>query len=420
MTDQLRATNTDRGPAILYTAPIIKNETHEAGAGHETSEFLPFTRPDIDPRDIEAVVAVLRSGWITSGSKVKQLEEKFVEQTGCQHAVAISSATAGMHLVLHALGLGPGHEVITPSLTWVSTINLIRLSGATPIFVDVDRHSLMTSATLIEQAITSRTKLIIPVHYAGAPLDQQAIAEVADRYAVPVVEDAAHALGAYYDGVHVGNTGTAIFSLQAIKNVTTAEGGVICTDDAHLAERLRRLRFHGLGANAFDRETNSRLPSAEVIEPGFKYNLPDMNACLALGQLDRLCATNARRREIAQRYLQEFADLAPISPLEIPKYHHEHAWHLFIVRVEIDRLSIDRDEFMLKLKEQGIGTGLHFRAVHQHAFYRASTLNNASELVNTNWNSDRLVTLPLFPGMSDADVDRVIRTVSTVASRFSK
>jgi len=238
---------------------------------------LPFTRPNIGASDIEAVVAVLKSGWITSGAKVKELEEKFKEQTGCNYAIAVSSATAGMQLVLHALGVGPGHEIITPSLTWVSTINLIRLCGAMPVFVDVDRHTLMASSEQIEQAITSRTKLIILVHFAGAPLDQRAIAAVASRHGVPIVDDAAHALDSYYEGVHVGSNGTAIFSLQAIKNVTTAEGGAICTDDAQLAERLRRLRFHGLGTNAFDHETNSRLPNAEVIEPGFKCNLPDMS-----------------------------------------------------------------------------------------------------------------------------------------------
>ncbi len=382
-------------------------------------EFLPFMRPDIDARDIDEVVAVLRSGWITSGSKVKQLEEKFVQQVGCEHAIAVSSATAGLHLVLHAMGIGPGDEVITPSLTWVSTVNLIHLSGATPVFVDVDRHTLMVTAEQIEPAITSRTKLIIPVHYAGAPLDQDSIRSVASRYSVPIVDDAAHALGTYYQGAHVGSRGTAIFSLQAIKNVTTAEGGVICTDDSHLAKRLRRLRFHGLGADAFDRKTNSRLPNAEVVEPGFKCNLPDMNACLALGQLDRLASSNARRAAIAQQYSQAFMSLDAILPLDRPVYTHEHAWHLFMVRVDTDRLSIGRDALMLQLKEQGIGTGLHFRAVHQHAFYKALPLTGAAKLENTNWNSDRLVTLPLFPGMSDADVDRVIVAVKTTVSRFA-
>jgi UDP-4-amino-4-deoxy-L-arabinose-oxoglutarate aminotransferase len=383
-------------------------------------EFLPFTRPDIRAEDIDAVVAVLRSGWITSGSRVRQLEEKFVTQVGCKHAVAVSSATAGMHLVLHALGLGPGDEVITPSLTWVSTVNLIHLSGASPVFVDVDRDTLMVTAEHIEPAITSRTRLIIPVHYAGAPLDVDSLQSLAARYSIPIVDDTAHALGTRYEGAHVGHNGTAVFSLQAIKNVTTAEGGVICTDDDLFAERLRRLRFHGLGADAFDRKTNSRLPNAEVIEPGYKYNLPDMNACLALGQLDRLAASNARRAEIARQYLDAFIGLDGILPLARPPWSHEHAWHLFIVRVDTDRLSIDRDAFMLELRERGIGTGLHFRAVHQHAFYKARPLRGTAKLENTNWNSDRLVTLPLFPGMTDTDVARVIGAVREILARFAK
>ena len=360
------------------------------------------------------MVGVLRSGWITSGSKVKELEQAFIQRTGAKQAIAVSSATAGMQLVLHALGIGPGHEVITPSLTWVSTVNLIHLCGATPVFVDVDRDTLMTGAEQIERAITQRTKLIIPVHYAGAPLDLNPIRVIADRHAIPLVEDAAHALGSEYAGIPIGNSGTSIFSLQATKNVTTAEGGVICTDDDGLAERLRRLRFHGLGADAFDRHTNGRLPSAEVIEPGYKCNLPDMNACLALGQLDRLDENNAKRAKYASRYIKAFADVSAISPIHTPVYPHTHAWHLFIVRVETDQLRIDRDEFMSELKKLGIGTGLHFRAVHHHKYYRSQKLPGQTSLENTNWNSDRLVTLPLFPGMSEFDVDRVIDGVQSV------
>jgi UDP-4-amino-4-deoxy-L-arabinose-oxoglutarate aminotransferase len=386
----------------------------------DAQEFLPFTRPSIESGDIDAVVDVLRSGWITSGSKVRELEQAFIQRTGAKQAIAVSSATAGMQLVLHALGIGPGHEVITPSLTWVSTVNLIRLCGATPVFVDVDRDTLMTGAAQLERAITQCTKLIIPVHYAGAPLDLNPIRTVADRHAIPLVEDAAHALGTEYDGVPIGNTGTSIFSLQAIKNVTTAEGGVICTDDDGLAERLRRLRFHGLGADAFDRQTNGRLPSAEVIEPGYKCNLPDMNACLALGQLDRLANNNAKRARHASRYINAFADVSAVSPVLVPEYPHTHAWHLFIVRVETDQLRIDRDDFMSELKKLGIGTGLHFRAVHHHKYYRAHRSPGQTQLDNTNWNSDRLVTLPLFPAMGDHDVDRVIDSVQSVVERYAK
>ena len=397
---------------------VFPNVERQPDSGSQ--EFLPFCRPSIDSSDIEEVVKVLESGWITSGAKVRLLEQAILSETGCKHAIAVCSATAGMHLVLHGLGIGPGDEVLTPSLTWVSTVNLIVLAGAKPVFIDVDRDTLMCSAEMIEKSITPHTKLIIPVHYAGAPLDMDSINEVAEKHGIPVVEDAAHALGSLYRNVPVGQSGTAIYSLQAIKNVTTAEGGIICTDDDELAERLRRLRFHGLGADAFDRESHGRLPSAEVIEPGYKYNLPDMNACLGIGQLNRLSDLNAKRAGLAQIYADAFGDMDAIRPLAIPAYPHVHAWHLFIVRVITERLSITRDEFMQGLKERNIGTGLHFRAVHHHKYYRERVTEDLSHLENTNWNSDRLVTLPLFPAMTDADVRRVISAVKEITTRNAK
>jgi UDP-4-amino-4-deoxy-L-arabinose-oxoglutarate aminotransferase len=246
------------------------------------------------------------------------------------------------------------------------------------------------------------------------------IREIADKHGIPLLEDAAHALGTQYLGDPVGRLGTGVFSLQAIKNVTTAEGGVICTDDDNLAERTRRLRFHGLAANAFDRQTNSRIPNAEVIEPGFKYNLPDMNACLALGQMQRLDATNAKRERLAQRYLDAFAGFDLVSPLRIPDYFHRHAWHLFVIRIDIDALRISRDRFTSELRELGIGTGLHFRAIHQHRYYRTYEIPEGRNLPNTEWNSERLVTLPLFPGMQASDVDRVVDAITSVAGRFRR
>lgn len=382
--------------------------------------FLPFTRPSIVPGDIEEVVRVLESGWITSGSRVRQLESGIAALTGCEEAVAVCSATAGMHLVLHALGIGPGDEVITPSLTWVSTVNLIELSGAKPVFVDVDRETLMTDGNLVERAISPNTRLIIPVHYAGAPFDIDPLRAVAAKHSIPVVEDAAHALGTDYKSSPVGKRGTAIFSFQAIKNVTSAEGGMICTDDSALAERLRRLRFHGLGADAFDRQSQGRLPSAEVLEPGYKYNLPDMNAALALGQLQRLPMLNARRAELAQMYLDEFVESGPLRPLGIPAYPHSHSWHIFVVRVDIDSLQITRDEFMEALKERQIGSGLHFRPAHTHKYYRERMPAGYPGLENTEWNGARLVTLPLFPGMRDADVTRVISAVNEIVDGNAK
>jgi len=272
------------------------------------TDFLPFSRPAMGAEELAAVAEVLRSGWITTGPKNQQLEQAFCQLTGNRHAIAVSSATAGMHVTLMALGLGPGDEVITPSLTWVSTLNMIVLLGATPVMIDVDRDTLMVTPALIEAAITPRTKAIIPVHYAGAPVDIDAIRTLAEQRGIAVIEDAAHAAGTHYRGQHVGRRGTAIFSFHAIKNMSCAEGGLVVTDDDALADRVRSLKFHGLGVDAFDRQTHGRAPQAEVIMPGFKYNLADINAAIALVQLDKLTANNARREQIALRYLEELSD----------------------------------------------------------------------------------------------------------------
>ncbi|HEY2454399.1 MAG TPA: UDP-4-amino-4-deoxy-L-arabinose aminotransferase [Scandinavium sp.] len=376
------------------------------------SEFLPFSRPSMGDEEFAALKEVLQSGWITTGPKNAQLEEAFCALTGNRHAIAVSSATGGMHVTLMALNIGPGDEVITPSQTWVSTLNMIELLGATPVMIDVDHDTLMVTPEAVAAAITPRTKAIIPVHYAGAPCDIDAIRAIAEQHGIPVVEDAAHAAGTYYKGHHVGDKGTAIFSFHAIKNMTCAEGGLIVTDDDQLALRIRSLKFHGLGVDAYDRQTHGRAPQAEVISPGFKYNLADINAALALVQLGKLPQANVRRSEIAQRYLTELAD-TPFQPLTIPAWPHQHAWHLFIIRVDETRCGISRDGLMEQLKAQGIGTGLHFRAAHTQKYYRERYPHLS--LPNTEWNSARICSLPLFPDMTHDDTTRVISALRQLA-----
>ena len=373
---------------------------------------MPFSRPSMGAEEIAALQDVLASGWITTGPKNQALEEAFCTLTGNRHAIAVSSATGGMHVTLMALGIGPGDEVITPSLTWVSTLNMIVLLGATPVMIDVDRDNLMVTPEAVEAAITPRTKAIIPVHYAGAPVDIDAIRAIAARHGIPVVEDAAHAAGTYYKGRHVGWQGTAIFSFHAIKNMTCAEGGLVVTDDEQLAQRIRSLKFHGLGVDAFDRQTLGRAPQAEVISPGFKYNLADINAALALVQLGKLGNANRRRAEIASRYLLELAN-TPFKPLSVPAWPHLHAWHLFIIRVDEAACGITRDALMEALKAQGIGTGLHFRAAHTQKYYRERFPDVS--LPNTEWNSARICSLPLFPDMTHDDTTRVITALHQLA-----
>ncbi|WP_330984111.1 MULTISPECIES: UDP-4-amino-4-deoxy-L-arabinose aminotransferase [Enterobacterales] len=376
------------------------------------SEFLPFSRPSMGDEEFAALKEVLQSGWITTGPKNQQLEEAFCTLTGNRHAIAVSSATGGMHVTLMALDIGPGDEVITPSQTWVSTLNMIELLGATPVMIDVDHDTLMVTPEAVAAAITPKTKAIIPVHYAGAPCDIDGIRAVAEQHGIPVIEDAAHAAGTDYKGHHVGGKGTAIFSFHAIKNMTCAEGGLVVTDNDQLANRIRSLKFHGLGVDAYDRQTHGRAPQAEVISPGFKYNLADINAAIALVQLDKLPEANRKREAIAQRYLKELAD-TPFQPLTIPAWPHQHAWHLFIIRVDEARCGISRDGLMEQLKAQGIGTGLHFRAAHTQKYYRERYPNLS--LPNTEWNSARICSLPLFPDMTHDDTTRVISALRQLA-----
>ncbi len=377
-------------------------------------EFLPFSKPTFDEDDIAAVGDVLRSGWITTGAHAGGFEKEFNDYVGAAGAVALTSATAGMHLILKALNIGPGDEVITPSMTWVSTINLIVLAGAKPVLADVDRDTLMVTAEQIAPLITERTKLIIPVHFAGASVDLDPIRALAAKHNIPVVEDAAHAVGTEYRGERIGKQGTTIFSFHPIKNITTGEGGMICANDEALLNRIKRLKFHGLGEDAFDRRTQGRSPQAEVIEPGYKYNLTDISAILGRRQLKRVEEFNRKRAALAAIYRERLADVSEILPLSLPEYPMRHSWHLFIARLDIDRARLNRDEFMAQLKSLNIGTGLHFRAAHLQKFYRENMGFKRGMLPDTEWNSDRICSLPLFPDMQPSDIEDVVTAIKEV------
>ncbi len=377
-------------------------------------DFLPFSQPSITEADIQAVGDVLRSGWITTGAHAAKFEEEFAAYVGARHAVALASATGGMHVVLKALGIGPGDEVVTPSMTWASTVNLIVLAGAKPVFADVDRDTLMVGAPQIAAVLSSRTKLIIPVHFAGAPANMDPIRQLATARGIPIVEDAAHAAGTAYRSRHIGTIGTAIFSFHPIKNMTSGEGGMVCTDDMVIFDAVRRLKFHGLGVDAFDRAMQGRSPQAEVVDPGFKYNMTDIAAVLGRRQLTRLDEFNRKRAELAQYYRQRLSEVEEILPLKDPTYPMQHAWHLFIARLDIDLAGMSRDMFMDTLKQKNIGTGLHFRAVHLQKYYREKMGCARGMLPYTEWNSDRICSLPLFPNMQPEDVDDVVAAIKEV------
>jgi UDP-4-amino-4-deoxy-L-arabinose-oxoglutarate aminotransferase len=378
-------------------------------------DFLPFSRPSITKEDVKAVDEVLLSGWITTGKWNAEFEKQICEYTGAKHAVALTSATAGMHILLKALNIGPGDEVITPSLTWVSTINLIALSGAKPVFADIDRDTLMVTPESIKKCITPKTKLIIPVHYAGAPADLGAINSLAKQHGITVVEDTAHALGTFYKGKHVGHENTAIYSFHPIKNITTGEGGMITTNDPELIEKLRRLKFHGLGVDAFDRQQQGRSPQAQVVDPGYKYNLTDIAAVLGVCQLARIKEINRNRTEIAMMYRKKLKGIEGILPLKDPDYEFTHAWNLFIIRVTTDKIS--RNAFMEELKKLNIGTGLHFLAAHVQKYYRETMKIAHGVLPNTEWNSGSMCSIPLFPDMTEQDVDDVVSAIKEVMAK---
>ena len=375
------------------------------------NEFLPFTRPDVNDDDINAVAEVLRSGWLTNGPKNAEFERKICELSGASEGVALASATAAMHLLLQVMNISPGDEVITPSMTWVSIVNMVVLAGATPVFAEIDRDTMMVTPESVAACITPRTKLIIPVHFAGAAFDIDGVRKVAG--AIPVVEDAAHAVGTYYKGRHIGCDNTAIYSFHAIKNITTGEGGMVTTNDSKLAALLRQWKFHGIVVDAFDRENRGRAPQAEVTYPGYKYNLTDICAALGVSQLERIEAINAKRTALAMRYRELLTGVDEVMPLVDPVgYEFKHSWHLFVVRVVSKKL--DRDAFMAALKAENIGSGLHFRCAHLQRYYREEMGFRRGMLPNTEFNSDHICSLPLFPDMRLEDVDDVVAAIRKV------
>lgn len=386
-------------------------------------DFLPLSRPALGEEEAVAVVASLRSGWITSGPKVAELEELFLEATGATHAVAVTSATAGLHLVLAALGVGPGDEVVTPSMTFASTVNQIVLRGARPVFADCDYGTLQVLPGALAAAITPRTKAVIPVHFAGAPADLDPIREAAGRAGVPVIEDAAHAVGTGYKGVPAGGPARpgaagniAIFSFHPIKNITTAEGGMITCYDSALAGRLRLLRFHGIERDAWKRYGKGGTPHYDIREPGYKYNLTDLHAAIGVVQMRKVAALNARRAALARRY---FAGLEGVPGIDLPEtvpYPHTHSWHLFVVKVT----GMDRDAFLGELAARNVGAGLHFPPCHLLAYVRERFGTREGDLPGTEQAGKRIVSLPLFPGMSDADVDYVCEAVREILAESAR
>lgn len=384
-------------------------------------EMLPFSRPSISNDEIEEIVHSLKSGWITTGPKCHRFEKDVKEYVGAKHAVALTSATAGIHLALLAHGIGPGDEVVTTSLTFASTANMIVRVGATPVFVEIG-DDMNIDPGAIEAAVTGKTKAIMPVHYTGASCDMDRINEIARRRGLTVIEDAAHAIGTVYKGTRIGETGnTTIFSFHPIKNITTAEGGMVVTNDLEIERKVKLLKFHGIQRDAWKRYGGKEIPQYEILLPGFKYNLTDIQAAMGIHQLRKLDAFIETRRRYAGLYneLLEGVD-GIVTPRPSLDDGSRHAWHLYIIMADLDKLSIDRDQFMAEMLQENIGIGLHFPAVHLQPYYRETFGCARGQLPKTEYVTDRILSLPLYPGMSEDDVLDTAAAVARVASRNAR
>jgi len=383
--------------------------------------FLPFSRPAIGEAEIAELVDSLRSGWITTGPKVERFSQMFAEYVGGKHAAALSSATAGLHLALLAHGIGPGDEVITTPLTFAATVNMIALVGATPVLADIDRNTLQVRPEAVAARITARTRAIIVVHYVGDAADLDPILDLARTGHITVIEDAAHAAGTEYKGKRIGSFDTtSVFSFHPNKNITTGEGGMLVTPDEEVFERVSLLKFHGMDRHAWKRFAKQGSPRYDIAMPGFKYNMMDIQAALGIHQLPRLDGFIAERTRLAQRYQRAFDDLDALILPTRAAYPTRHAWHLYTPLVNVDALTIDRDRFMHELKERNIGVGLHYTAVHEFSYYRDRFRWRPEDFPEAHFVSERIMSLPLFPGLTDADQDDAIAAVRDIASRFAR
>ena len=371
-------------------------------------EFLPYCRPSVDAEDIRAVVDTLERGWLTTGPIVKRFEAQFAAASGTKHAVALNSCTAAMHLGLLAMGVGPGDEVILPSMSFVAGANCVLQVGAEPVFCDVEPDTLCVSVATIEKAVSKRTKALLTLHYAGRPASAATIAAYAKAHGFKVMEDAALSVGMLDDGRWSGTRcDAAVYSFYATKNVTSAEGGMLVTDDDAIAERVRGLSLHGMDKDAWRRYERGGTWRYDVLETGYKYNMPDVAAALGVSQLGRLPAMQRRRAALAARFLQGLESIPGVTPAALGGLGpaDKHSWCVFPVLVDESEAGISRDDLIEALRADNIGTSVHYIPTHLFTAHRG---RRSAPLPVTEAQWGKLVSLPLFPGMSDADADDVI------------
>ena len=381
---------------------------------------IPFHKASIGEEEIAAVVDTLRSGWLTMGPKTREFEEAFAAEIGAEHAVAVNSCTAALHLGLDALDLRPGDEVITSTLTFTATGATAVHAGATPVLADVCADTLNLDPADVARKITPRTKVIVPVHFAGHPAAMDEIAALAARHGLTVFEDAAHALPAVYRGRKVGTLSPlTAFSFYATKNITTGEGGMLTTDDEALANTLRVRRLHGMSKDAWKRYSAQGAWRYEVLYPGFKYNTTDLNAALGLVQLRRMVAMRDARAVTVRRYDELLRDVPGVERPHL-RDDVEHAWHLYVVRIDPEAAGITRDEMIERLREEGVGTSVHFIPLHLHPYYRDTYGLRAEDFPVATRAADQILSLPLFPDMRPSDVEYVAEALARVVRQASR
>jgi dTDP-4-amino-4,6-dideoxygalactose transaminase len=381
---------------------------------------IPFHKPCIGEDEISEVLDTLRSGWITMGPKTMKFEEEFSRYIGSSQAVAVNSGTAALHLALKAVGLKAGDEVIIPTTTFTSTGEVVCYFNAKPVIVDVNRETHNIDVASIAKAITSKTRAIIPVHFGGQPCDMDEILEIAGKHKLYVIEDAAHALPARYKGERIGRiSNLTCFSFYSTKPLAMGEGGLVTTENGEWADRIRTLRLHGISKDAWKRYSKGGSWFYEVVEAGYKYNTTDLQAALGLAQLKKVGQLWNKRKSIARRYTEAFSTQEGIHPPVI-RPDRETAWHLYVVKLNLEILKVDRNTFIEKLREKGIQTSVHFIPLHRHPFYRDTFGVDAGDYPNAEWIFKRSISLPIYPGMSDEEVNYVIETTESLLRSWKR
>jgi len=381
--------------------------------------FLPFALPDVDETEVAEVTSVLRSGWFTSGPKVTRFEYEFAARVGAKHAVAVNSCTAAMHLALEAIGLGEGDEVVVPTYTFAATAEVVRYFGARPVLVDVDPVSLCIDPAKVEAAVSPRSRAVIPVHVGGRSAEMDELGVTAARHDLRVIEDAAHAFPAKYKSRMVGSISDfTCFSFYATKTLTTGEGGMICTDNEKWADRCRIMCLHGISHHAWKRYTAEGSWYYEIVAPGFKYNMTDIAAAMGLAQLHKAERMRERRAQIAERYTAAFRELPELEPPPDAPARGQHAWHLYMLRLNLDSLSIDRARFFEELKARKIGASVHFIPLHLHPYYRETFGYKPDDFPVAHREYQREISLPIYSKMTDDDVHDVIDAVTDIVGRY--